>query len=238
MVDTSLPETKYLKRHRRCWYVRIAVPPSVQKILKKTHIVRSLRTRDLEHARNSRWQVVADIKAEIARAKAAGSKQAEDFRSDYLKADPRRIVAHVTGGGAHIEEVTERDIIHDFIADEAHEVSLREGSIAAHDFMRRATSNLSVQEISEQWLLEVGGELKQQTVHQYRYAVRLFSEFIGWVPCGEITRRDAGRFVSEVLIPSDRSKRTQARLISSLSTLWKWLLRRGIAESNGAIPES
>jgi len=232
MVDPSLPETKYLIRHRRCWYVRISVPPTVQKTLKKTHIVRSLRTRDLDHARNSRWQVVADIKKEIAEAKAIGSKQPEDFRSDYLKAEPRRIVAHVTGGGGHIEEVTEREIVHDFIADEAHEISLREGRTAAYDFMRRATSSLSVQEITEQWLLEEGGELKQQTVHQYRYAVRLFSDFIGGVPCGEITRRDAGRFVSEVLITSDRSKRTQARLISSLSTLWKWLLRRGIAESN------
>ena len=61
--------------------------------------MRSLRTRDLDHARNIRWQVVADIKAEIARAKVSGSRQAENFRSDYFKADPRKIVAHVTGGG-------------------------------------------------------------------------------------------------------------------------------------------
>jgi integrase len=47
---------------------------------------------------------------------------------------------------------------------------------------------------------------------------------------GEADRRLAGRFVST--IKSDRSQKTVNRIVSSLSACWKWMKRRGLAESN------
>jgi hypothetical protein len=57
---------RYLVRKRQGWYVRIAVSPKLVPIVKKTHIVRSLKTRDLEVARERRWQAVAEIKRWLA----------------------------------------------------------------------------------------------------------------------------------------------------------------------------
>ena len=76
-ADESVQEKKYLKKHRRGWYVRVAVPSKVAKIIKKKHIVKSLKTRDLAKARNKRWTVVHAIKNEIESLKVKIEKESK-----------------------------------------------------------------------------------------------------------------------------------------------------------------
>ncbi len=91
----------------------------------------------------------------------------------------------------------------------------------------------SLSELAERWLKEVGPNLAQQTVGHHRVALREFFAFTGGTSRPEdVTRRMAGRFISEHLLLSDRSKRTVNRLISSLSAFWTWLMRRGYVETN------
>ena len=47
-----------------------------------------------------------------------------------------------------------------------------------------------------------------------------------------VTRKMAGAFVSEVLVASGRKQATINRIISSLSALWRWLVKRGVVEAN------
>ena len=54
----------------------------------------------------------------------------------------------------------------------------------------------------------------------------------GPISVGTITRRRVGTFVSDVLIASGRKQATINRIISSLSTLWRWLIKRGFVEAN------
>src|ERR1044071_3332574 len=67
MTCTMWPEkrahldTKNLKRRHQTWYARVAVPPSLQSILGKAEIVRSLGTRDLREANRKKHRVLADI---------------------------------------------------------------------------------------------------------------------------------------------------------------------------------
>jgi hypothetical protein len=53
-----MPDHRYLQKRRRGWYVRIAVPPALVSRLGKTHIVKSLQTRDEAVARVTSVKVV------------------------------------------------------------------------------------------------------------------------------------------------------------------------------------
>ena len=66
-------DNRYIHPRRRGWYVRVAVPPSLVPVVGQTHIVRSLKTRDVKVARERRWQVLATIKAEIAEHRGGGN---------------------------------------------------------------------------------------------------------------------------------------------------------------------
>lgn len=55
-------DRKYLRQRRRTWYVRVRVPPSLQNKIGKQEIVRSLKTQDIDEARQKRWAAVAEIK--------------------------------------------------------------------------------------------------------------------------------------------------------------------------------
>src|SRR5262245_24050535 len=52
---SRLPHNRYLQKRRQTWYVRVAVPPSLIPVIGKSHIVRSLKTRDAAVARERRW---------------------------------------------------------------------------------------------------------------------------------------------------------------------------------------
>jgi hypothetical protein len=52
------------------------------------------------------------------------------------------------------------------------------------------------------------------------------------IPVETVSRKAAGAFVSDVLIASGRKQATINRIISSLSALWRWLVKRGIVDVN------
>ena len=85
----------------------------------------------------------------------------------------------------------------------------------------------------ERWLAEVGERFTKQTSSQHRAAVELFARSShGPIPVGAVTRKMVGTFVSEVLVASGRQQATVNRIISSLSALWRWLVKRGFVEAN------
>ena len=60
---------KYLKQRGSTWYVQLAVPKDLQGPLKRQVIIKSLKPRDLLEAKERRWNVVADIKAQFQHAR-------------------------------------------------------------------------------------------------------------------------------------------------------------------------
>src|SRR5688500_11140222 len=58
---STVPNNRYLLKRRQGWYVRIAVPPALVSKLGKTHVVKTLRTRDVAVARERRWRVLDEI---------------------------------------------------------------------------------------------------------------------------------------------------------------------------------
>ena len=86
---------------------------------------------------------------------------------------------------------------------------------------------------AERWLVEVGDHFTKQTTCQHRAAIDLFARSRPEpIPVGVVTRKMVGAFVSEVLVASGRKQATVNRIISSLSALWRWLVKRGFVEAN------
>lgn len=65
----EMPETRYLQKRRQTWYVRVAVPPTLQKKIGKQHVLKSLQTRDLAVARDRRWAAITEIKKQFSELK-------------------------------------------------------------------------------------------------------------------------------------------------------------------------
>jgi hypothetical protein len=75
---TEVPHNQYLQRRQRTWYVRDAVPPSLVPAGRKTHIIRSLKTRDVAVARERRWDALAEIRRWL---RAQGKPEEHSFGS-------------------------------------------------------------------------------------------------------------------------------------------------------------
>ena len=67
-----MPHNQYIHQRRQGWYVRVVVPPRLRPIVGKAHVVKSLRTRDVELARVRRWGVLAAVTEWFAEVSAAG----------------------------------------------------------------------------------------------------------------------------------------------------------------------
>jgi integrase len=233
-------DNRYLHRRRRGWYIRVAVPPSLVPVVGQTHKVRSLKTRDVSVARERRWQALAAIKAELAEHR-GGTEighwlpasfdpiQAALEHRDWLTSasdephdpnDPR--------------SPSDRDIASSVIHDYAEEIEQKRGYETAKTYHRVATTTSPVlAEVGRRWLEEIQGSIAEQTLSHHRYALRLFQEaFPKVVSVDQADRRLAGRFVSDTLLRSGKAQRTVNRIIASLAALWKWMIKRGLVESN------
>jgi len=227
-----MPDNRYLHRRRQGWYVRVAIPPSLVPKIGKQHIVKSLRTRDVVEARRRRWDVIAKIKAMLAEA--GGYSRADpvalglEDRRAWLAAstdptdpqDPR----------SHSSRQT-LELVYDDIAERIEEA---QGLEAAKAYYRVATSMSPVlQEAADLWLEEIRGEVKEQTRGHHRSALADFRKRNPRVLLvSQVDRRVAGEFVSGVLLKSGKAPRTCNRILSSLLSFWKWMIKRGLAEAN------
>ena len=94
----------------------------------------------------------------------------------------------------------------------------------------------------ERWLEEGGqhGQFQERTKGDHRRAVKELGAWLSTERLGAtleaIDRRTAGRFMSEHLLRSGRATKTISKSISSLSTYWSWLRRRGHLPDEQRIP--
>jgi len=237
MYHTQIPHTskvqsvarngdyRYIHQRRRGWYIAVEIAPALRAAFGgKRRIVRSLKTRDVEEARRRRWSVIRDIKAELAvagRGYMPGSVLGEAGR---WRAD---VAALRTKG-----DDTTASVVEGVITDRAEEIEQQHGEAAAAGFFAVARGEAEpLGPLSEQWLVEC--DVKAQTVGQHRLAVGKLLDFLGAGATVEaVTRREAGRFVSDNLMQSGLARKTIKRYVSSLSSYWRWLIKRGFVDEN------
>lgn len=234
--------TDYLKLRGRTYYVRVQIPPSLWAAAGgRREYVKTLKTGDLNRANRLKHAHVAVFQRRI---KALEQRHEPDPLADlYEKALSWRIA---------MEGARERVIIYDAegrpewthedkflsqISDEARDFEDTHGEEAATRFFKIAKGEGTplLDEVVERWLIEQGDNLTEQTRSQHRIAVTAFIAWAGQaVLIEEIGRRRAGQFISERLLAtsSGLSRKTAKRYVSSLSSLWRWLIARGMASDN------
>ncbi len=230
-----MPNTQYLQRRHHTWYV-VEVPKRLRGIVGKPRLIRSLHTHSLEEANRLKHAAIAEFKRRLQLVanspngvEAKAMAKALDYRREFLAADPEEITDLQTG-----ETFSAREFVVDDIRYDAFALQDKTGAELANRFIRWATAQVTpLGELPEQWLNELHGEVAEQTRSQHRSAVHGFIRWAGQdVAIEDVTRRKAGAYIGQQLLPSGLARKTIKRQVSSLSSLWRWLKSRGLAADN------
>jgi integrase len=237
--------TDYLKRRGHTYYVRVQIPkPLWPAAGGKREFVKSLKTRDLGRANQMKHAHVAVFQSRIralarvapdastnplaeVHAKALSLRNSWDKLKDeepvYYDFDPEQ------------PYYPSKEATEDAILDEARDLEESHGDEVAATFLRIAKGEgTPLHGLIDTWLAEHAGTITAQTSAQHR---TVLTALLKWTGQGllveDVHRRKAGEFVSHLLSPASGLKRkTVQRYVSSLSSLWRWLMARGVAASN------
>jgi 2-oxoglutarate ferredoxin oxidoreductase subunit alpha len=102
----NVSDTKYLFKRDETWWVKVAVPRTLREEL-GYDLRRSLHTHDLEQAREARWAVVEELRAEIEKARQEESEVSADKESKVvdIKAAPPETKKGLQRIDEHIVEI-------------------------------------------------------------------------------------------------------------------------------------
>src|SRR5262249_20493907 len=231
-----MPNTQYLQRRHHTWYVVVEVPKRLRGAVGKPRLIRSLHTHSLEEANRLKHGVIAEFKRRLQlvanlpnSVEAKAMAKALEYRREFLAADPKEITDLQTG-----ETFSAREFVVDDIRYDAFALQDKAGPELANRFIRWATAQVTpIGELPDQWLKELKGQIAEQTRSQHRAAVSGCMRWAGEeIAIEDVTRRKAGDYIGQRLIPSGLARKTIKRQVSSLSSLWRWLKSRGLAQDN------
>jgi integrase len=226
-------DTKYLLKQYNTYSVVVEIPKRLHAKAGQKRFKRSLETDSLAEANRLKHAHVAEFQRQIAAlAKGADDpdaqlfKLATDFRHALDSSDRRW---HEDGQG---REWSEHEEELDRLKEKAREVLDTKGSETAARFYKAAMGEATfLKDQYPLWLAEV--QHVGQTKVQHTSTLK---RFMAWsnenVTVEETDRKKAGTYVSHLLGSSGLSRATVKRHVSSLSTLWRWLVGRGIAQEN------
>lgn len=229
-------DRRYLTQPRgggTTWYVVAEVPRTLQGVLGKKRLLKSLETDDLRVARVARWNALATLKTQIAECRASTSKdgdplllEAMAFREEFVRADAAR-----------------RNELKHEIADRAEEIDLAAGapredydpfdegtpaSRQATDFARLATGKATPADIYvDRWLSS--STYGERTKADARMAI---GQFRSWCEKSDqgffiesITDRVASNFRDDFFVKAGAHPKTANKKLSALRQYWEWLDR-------------
>lgn len=229
--------TDYLKLRGRTFYVRVQIPPHLQKAAGgKREYIKTLKTGDLSDANRRKYPYVTAFKQQI---NALEHHKPNELGELYDKALAWREAMERHKGEViyqHPDGAPEfaTDEFLSQISEEAEEFLETHGERAANTFFKIAKGQGTLLRTQvDPWLTEQANTTNQ-TKAQHRTVLRAFVARAGEdVFVETVTRRYAGEYVSHLLGPSANLKRkTAQRYVSSLSSLWAWLEARGLAQDN------
>lgn len=231
----GVPDSLYLFRRGKTWYVRYPVPVRHRQRLGKTERVQSLKTSDFNIARERRWACVEAFRHQLAELEGPAAWSPVELGLEYSE---RYLAADTTPENPweepSNENLSERDEVRYEIKVEVDELRGAGRPKDAALLYKIATGKQPVAILAEaekQWLTETAEKHNAQTVSMHRGVLKeLHAAFPEAKLAEDIDRRKAGRFVSEVLRGKGLSQQTINRKLSSLSSLWKWMAQRGLVE--------
>ena len=238
-------DRRYLKKHGNQWIVVIKVPERLRKAVGKAHLKHPLHTDSLAVANREKFRVVAALKDELLKAEAAlrrKAKEAPDPLADEAMQWREAVQQSEADPSFYAYEDDEGNLIEDghsltlsLVRDRADEIAVKEGMVRAKDFHDVAVGQATpITRLIDKWLAERPMKPRQQV--DYRRAVDKFASWLAAqrLPASieTVTRKVAGRYVTDVFVETGAHPKTANKDISCLSSLWKWAERKGFVSEN------
>lgn len=226
-------DKQHLLLRRQTWYVRVRVPLDLVPAVGKTEIVKSLKTRDLREARDLRWNAIDQIKDYLA----TFTPGEYDVSPELLVSEARRIRKKVDLGLIEEDssEVRGMDVLTEIVADKCgsdNPDAVRAAISATYKIMN-GDAVVFASEVLQQHLDEIESRVRVQT-HSARK--RRVKEFLKWLGGSrvitKITRKEAGRYLTESLMQQKKSIKTTKDTLSDLSAFFNWAVDRGFIDIN------
>ncbi|HLZ65462.1 MAG TPA: DUF6538 domain-containing protein [Aliidongia sp.] len=217
-------DNRYLEKRRQGYYCVVEVPPSVRPKLNCKRLKRTLQTRDINVARAKRWAVVTELKAIIEAAKRGD--QPSSLNEEAMSYRESNEAWDGDGGPDDLNPVE------GLIEERAEQIAAKHGSEAAGQFSTIALGLATPLKLHlELWLKE--RSYIEKTKDDHRRAVEALLDHAGAGATVEgMTKRKAGTFVTTYLAGKGITNKTINKYLSSLSSYWRWMMRRGLAAEN------
>jgi integrase len=216
---------RYIQKRRQRWYAVLDIPSDLRASFNgRPRFVESMKTGNEAKAVLRAAPKIALWKLQIAKAKAS----------------LRKLKAKEQDGGDDLEEATywrtqvdawenEEDDMSDVITDRAEQIEKARGYPAAKLFADVAFGKATLLEpLAEEWLAESNYGVRATYDHRLRLSILYKHHKV----LESINRKVAGEFVTKVLAKDGKSPQTVRRYVTTLSSLWRWLERRGHVEAN------
>jgi DNA-binding transcriptional ArsR family regulator len=216
-----MADTKYLQKRKNTWYVTVEVPKALRAEDTPPRFIQSLQTSSLAEANRLKHPVVAEFQGRVDRLRQTHNPRAAIMRDASEWKAARDL--------ARKEDGADSDIFHE-LTSQIQALSRRlaeKDRELAEGFNRTALGKGTIiKDEYPAWIAECPAA--EQTKVQHVSTIKRFLAWAGeFTTVEDTTRRKAGEYVTELLTNSGLSRRTVKRHLSSLSSLWKWLIAKG-----------
>jgi integrase len=224
---------QFLQRRNNRWHVVVEVPKPLRELLDgKPRFIKSLKTDSLTEANRLKLPFVAEWKRQINLLERGKPDKFAKLREDFLA---WKVTLQSTQNKWVDEDGREVNWWEEFKAEmlnDAAKVEETYGPEVSQQMMDIALGKATfIRDLVPSWINEFDG--KQQTKDQGDFAVRQFLAWAGETSTiEEVNRKKAGQFIGALLADGQKSRRTIERYASSLSSFWRWLIRRGHLETD------
>jgi integrase len=250
-------EKKYLFRyrnkqgqHKPTWYVRLVVPPTLRKSIGKQHIVISLKTRDINIAREKRHAIVNEIRALFERTR----RDLEKGTKQQYRVDPKKFLEaaktlhegllYLSGDNAEgrgLENNLFSDYIEQHLAkryrrdpETGHFIDVPpeiESEIARGFSILQRSNRKSFGETIELHLETLRQHTTYQTIATRKARVLRFLHWLGDDPfIDTIERETINSYLREDLMKQDYSISTIKCHLSDIRAVFSWAVENGMIQ--------
>jgi integrase len=233
--------TAYLKKRRQTWYVYVTVPPALQSIVGKQKLERTLKTRDLATANRLKHAVVAEFKSyldSVRKSISAGTPLDQVITASRALANSVKI-----GATSRDNAVDAWSRMLDDYLDDNHGRDSKTGEYLTDDHVTEKlviagslVNNPDMVILStalDDYLADVSKRIRKQTLDAKEKRIR---DFMLWLKVDKepqhVTKKEAGRFLTDSLSKRDLSTKSIKDFLSDLSAFFNWLEGRGVIENN------
>ena len=228
-----MADQAHLKQIHQTWHVILELSASQRKLLNKARFKRSLKTSSLADANRRKHAYLNDWKRQILDAEngktdphAEVHRLALDF-SAALEASP-----NIWKEDDHGREFNEHEEEMSRLKDAAKDILEEHGSETASRFFKAATGEATlIRDHYPTWLGQT--TVTEHTRGQHEATI---VRYLKWPDAAtiieETTRKKAGAYINHLLSGAGLSRQSVKRHVSTFSTLWRYLIARGLAEDN------